>query len=60
MVDAFFLFYGCVDQASMAGVEKWGHFIRLAEPGLHFFNLFAGECVAGTLTTRIQSLLPPQ
>jgi hypothetical protein len=44
----------------MAGVEKWGHFIRLAEPGLHFFNLFAGECVAGTLTTRIQSLLLPQ
>ncbi|GJN29731.1 hypothetical protein PR202_gb18049 [Eleusine coracana subsp. coracana] len=56
MVNAFFVFCGCVDQASVAVVEKWGRFIRLAEPGLHFFNPFAGECVAGTLTTRVQSL----
>ncbi|XP_062227961.1 hypersensitive-induced response protein 4-like [Phragmites australis] len=56
MVSAFFYFCGCVDQANVAVVEKWGRFIRLAEPGLHFFNPFAGECVAGTLTTRVQSL----
>ena len=56
MVNAFFLFCGCVDQASVAVVEKWGRFLRLADPGLHFFNPFAGECVAGALTTRVQSL----
>ncbi|RCV09172.1 LOW QUALITY PROTEIN: hypothetical protein SETIT_2G005700v2 [Setaria italica] len=43
-------------RASVAVVEKWGRFVRLAEPGLHFFNPFAGECVAGSLTTRVQSL----
>jgi regulator of protease activity HflC (stomatin/prohibitin superfamily) len=56
MVSAFFLLCGCVDQASVAVVEKWGRFLRLAEPGLHFFNPFAGEFVAGTLSTRVQSL----
>ena len=56
MVNAFFVFCGCVDQASVAVVEKWGRFVRLTEPGLHFFNPFAGECVAGSLTTRVQSL----
>jgi len=56
MVNSFFVFCGCVDQASVAVVEKWGRFVRLAEPGLHFFNPFAGECVAGSLTTRVQSL----
>jgi regulator of protease activity HflC (stomatin/prohibitin superfamily) len=56
MVSAFFVFCGCVDQASVAVVERWGRFFRLAEPGLHFFNPFAGECVAGSLTTRVQSL----
>jgi regulator of protease activity HflC (stomatin/prohibitin superfamily) len=56
MVNTFFLFCGCVDQASVAVVEKWGRFLRLADPGLHFFNPLAGECVAGSLTTRVQSL----
>ena len=56
MVSGFFLFCGCVEQANVAVVEKWGRFLRLAEPGLHFFNPFAGELVAGTLSTRVQSL----
>jgi regulator of protease activity HflC (stomatin/prohibitin superfamily) len=56
MVSAFFLFCGCVEQANVAVVEKWGRFLRLAEPGLHFFNPCAGEFVAGTLSTRVQSL----
>lgn len=56
MVSAFFVFCGCVEQANVAVVEKWGRFLRLAEPGLHFFNPFAGEFVAGTLSTRVQSL----
>ncbi|KAF8732812.1 hypothetical protein HU200_015154 [Digitaria exilis] len=38
------------------GGGEVGALRRLAEPGLHFFNPFAGECVAGTLTTRVQSL----
>ncbi|CAA2987909.1 hypersensitive-induced response 4 [Olea europaea subsp. europaea] len=47
---------GCVDQASVGVVEKWGRFQRLAEPGLHFFNPLAGECLSGILSTRINSL----
>uniref|UniRef100_M8B5K8 Band 7 domain-containing protein n=1 Tax=Aegilops tauschii TaxID=37682 RepID=M8B5K8_AEGTA len=52
MVSAFFLFRGCVEQAN---VER-GRFLRLAEPGIYFFNPSAGELVAGTLSTRVQSL----
>ncbi|CAA2995437.1 hypersensitive-induced response 4 [Olea europaea subsp. europaea] len=50
------LLCGCVDQASVGVVEKWGRFQRLAEPGFHFFNPLAGECLAGILSTRINSL----
>ncbi|CAI9771847.1 unnamed protein product [Fraxinus pennsylvanica] len=50
------VFCGCVDQASVGVVEKWGRFQRLAEPGFHFFNPLAGECLAGILSTRINSL----
>ncbi|EXB55472.1 Hypersensitive-induced response protein 4 [Morus notabilis] len=46
----------CVDQASVGIVERWGRFARLAEPGLHFFNPFAGECLVALLSTRISSL----
>lgn len=50
------IFCGCVDQASVGVVEKWGRFYRLASPGIHFFNPFVGECLAGVLSTRIFSL----
>ncbi|CAH9072013.1 unnamed protein product [Cuscuta europaea] len=56
MGNAYCLFCGCIPQASVGVVEKWGRFEKLAEPGLHFFNPFAGQCLAGTLTTRICSL----
>ncbi|CAN1267217.1 Hypersensitive-induced response protein 4, partial [Linum perenne] len=56
MGNAYCIFGGCVDQASIGVVERWGRFERLAEPGLHFFNPFAGQCLAGVLSTRIQSL----
>ncbi|GMN40909.1 hypothetical protein TIFTF001_010142 [Ficus carica] len=46
----------CVDQASVGVVERWGRFLRLAEPGLNFFNPFAGECLVAVLSTRISSL----
>ncbi|KAF8413043.1 hypothetical protein HHK36_001017 [Tetracentron sinense] len=46
----------CVDQASIGVLEKWGRFFKLAAPGLHFYNPFAGECLAGVLSTRISSL----
>lgn len=48
--------FGCVEQASVGVVERWGRFEKLAQPGLHFFNPFAGECLAGILSTRISSL----
>ncbi|CAH9137297.1 unnamed protein product [Cuscuta epithymum] len=56
MGNAYCLLCGCIPQASVGVVEKWGRFEKLAEPGLHFFNPFAGQCLAGTLTTRICSL----
>ncbi|KAJ6826434.1 hypersensitive-induced response protein 4 [Iris pallida] len=56
MVNSFFLFCACIDQASVGVVERWGRFLRLASPGFHFFNPFAGECLAGVLSTRLSSL----
>ncbi|CAD5190923.1 hypersensitive-induced response protein 4 [Musa acuminata AAA Group] len=56
MVNTFFVFCACIDQASIGVVEKWGRFLSLAGPGLHFFNPFAGECLAGVLSTRVSSL----
>ncbi|KAJ9679094.1 hypothetical protein PVL29_021125 [Vitis rotundifolia] len=46
----------CVDQATIGVVERWGRFEKLAQPGFHFFNPLAGECLAGLLSTRISSL----
>ncbi|KAI8008607.1 Hypersensitive-induced response protein 4 [Camellia lanceoleosa] len=56
MGNTFCVFCGCVDQASVGVVESWGRFQKLAQPGFHFFNPFAGECLAGVLSTRISSL----
>ncbi|RWW30385.1 hypothetical protein BHE74_00013969 [Ensete ventricosum] len=56
MVNTFFVFCACIDQASVGVVEQWGRFLRLAGPGLNFFNPFAGQCLAGVLSTRISSL----
>ncbi|XP_040252942.2 hypersensitive-induced response protein 4-like isoform X2 [Aegilops tauschii subsp. strangulata] len=43
-------------QANVAAVENRGRFLRLAEPGINFFNPCAGELVARTLSTRVPSL----
>ncbi|XAR66162.1 hypothetical protein NMG60_11012282 [Bertholletia excelsa] len=56
MGNVYCVFCGCVEQSSIGVVEKWGRFEKLAQPGLHFFNPFAGECLAGILSTRISSL----
>jgi len=56
MANTCFYLCGCVNQASVGVVERWGRFSKLAEPGFHFFNPFAGECLAGVLSTRIASL----
>ncbi|KAM7491720.1 hypothetical protein LguiA_034641 [Lonicera macranthoides] len=56
MGNANCVFCGCIGQASVGVVEKWGRFLKLAEPGFHFFNPFNGECIAGVLSTRINSL----
>ncbi|XP_010536526.1 PREDICTED: hypersensitive-induced response protein 4 [Tarenaya hassleriana] len=56
MGNTFCVFGGCVDQASVGVVERWGRFERLAEPGFHCFNPFAGQWLAGVLSTRINSL----
>ncbi|GFP87356.1 hypersensitive-induced response protein 4 [Phtheirospermum japonicum] len=50
-VDAVTMVFGQalreVEQSCIGVIEKWGRFDRLAQPGLQFFNPFAGECVAG-------------
>ncbi|WVZ13905.1 hypothetical protein V8G54_011471 [Vigna mungo] len=56
MGNTFCFFFGCVAQSSVGVVEQWGRFHRLAQPGCHFFNPLAGECLAGILSTRISSL----
>ncbi|XP_059666898.1 hypersensitive-induced response protein 4 [Cornus florida] len=56
MGNAYCLFCGCVDQASIGVIERWGRFEKLAQPGFHYFNPFAGECLSGILSTRINSL----
>ncbi|KAL1822816.1 hypothetical protein ACET3Z_009594 [Daucus carota] len=56
MGNVFCLFCGCIGQSNVGVVEKWGRFEKLAQPGLNFFNPFAGEFIAGVLSTRINSL----
>ncbi|KAL8126265.1 hypothetical protein AgCh_013523 [Apium graveolens] len=56
MGNVFCLFCGCIGQSHVVVVEKWGRFEKLAQPGLNFFNPFAGEFIAGILSTRINSL----
>ncbi|XP_058205234.1 hypersensitive-induced response protein 4 [Rhododendron vialii] len=56
MGNVFCVFCGCVGQSGVGVVERWGRFEKLAEPGFHFFNPLSGECLAGILSTRINSL----
>ncbi|GLJ22457.1 hypothetical protein SUGI_0422740 [Cryptomeria japonica] len=51
-----FLCWRCIGQSTVGIIEKWGRFLKLAEPGLHFVNPCVGEWIAGTLSTRLQSL----
>eukprot|EP00245_Coleochaete_scutata_P000287 TRINITY_DN10360_c0_g1_i1.p1 TRINITY_DN10360_c0_g1~~TRINITY_DN10360_c0_g1_i1.p1 ORF type:complete len:294 (+),score=58.19 TRINITY_DN10360_c0_g1_i1:73-954(+) len=46
----------CVEQSSVAIVEKWGRFSHVAEPGFHFFNVCGGQFLAGVLSLRVQQL----
>ncbi|KAI4297659.1 hypothetical protein L6164_037541 [Bauhinia variegata] len=45
-----------VTQSNVRVIERWGWFKKLAQPGFHFFNPFASECLASILTTRVCSL----
>ncbi|KAF7148313.1 hypothetical protein RHSIM_Rhsim03G0259800 [Rhododendron simsii] len=56
MGNVFCVVCGCVDQASVGVVERWGRFEKIAEPGFHCFNPLAGQFHAGILSTRISSL----
>jgi len=56
MGNTYCLLGGCIDQASVGVVERWGRFEHIAEPGYHFFNPLAGQWLAGVLSTRIDSL----
>ncbi|XP_077245142.1 SPFH/Band 7/PHB domain-containing membrane-associated protein family [Tasmannia lanceolata] len=56
MVNSFWVFCACIDQASVGVVERWGRFEKLANPGLIFLNPCLGQCIAGVLSTRLRSL----
>ncbi|MED6144171.1 Hypersensitive-induced response protein 4 [Stylosanthes scabra] len=56
MGNTFCFFCGCIGQSHVAVVERWGRFERLALPGFHFFNPYAGEFLAGLLSTRLSFL----
>ncbi|KAG5533716.1 hypothetical protein RHGRI_027788 [Rhododendron griersonianum] len=56
MGNVFCVVCGCVGQASVGVVERWGRFEKIAEPGFHCFNPLAGQFLAGMLSTRISSL----
>ncbi|CAE6234762.1 unnamed protein product [Arabidopsis arenosa] len=56
MGNTYCILGGCIDQASVGVVERWGRFEHIAEPGCHFFNPLAGQWLAGVLSTRINSL----
>ncbi|KAH7840584.1 hypothetical protein Vadar_018877 [Vaccinium darrowii] len=56
MGNAYCVACGCVGQASVGVVERWGRYEKIAQPGFHCFNPFAGQCLAGFLSTRISSL----
>ncbi|KAE9619130.1 hypothetical protein Lal_00047127 [Lupinus albus] len=56
MGNTFCLFCGCIEQSNVAIVERWGRFQRVAQPGFNLFNPFAGEFIAGLLSTRLSSL----
>ncbi|CAL0299932.1 unnamed protein product [Lupinus luteus] len=56
MGNTFCLFCGCIEQSYVAVVERWGRFERVAQPGFNLFNPFAGEFIAGLLSTRLSSL----
>lgn len=46
----------CVSQSSVGIVEKWGRFSHVAQAGAQCLNPFVGECLAGRLSLRVQSL----
>lgn len=50
---------GCcasVPQSQLAMVQKFGRHSRILNPGLAFLNPLCGECVAGSISLRIQQL----
>eukprot|EP01018_Ginkgo_biloba_P032877 Gb_37244 [translate_table: standard] len=51
-----FLCCVCIDQATVGIIEKWGRYVKVAEPGLHCLNPCLGEWLAGTLSTRVRYL----
>ncbi|VVB15651.1 unnamed protein product [Arabis nemorensis] len=56
MGNTYCILGGCIDQASVGVVERWGRFEHIAEPGCHLFNPLVGQWLAGVLSTRINSL----
>ncbi|KAJ8771462.1 hypothetical protein K2173_026639 [Erythroxylum novogranatense] len=50
------LFCMCINQANIGVVQSWGRFQKLAEPGFHWLNPFSCQCLAGVLSTKVQSL----
>lgn len=48
--------FACVDQDEVGVIESFGKFVRLARPGLSPINICCGECLTGSVNTRVRQL----
>ena len=46
----------CVPQGTVQVVQRWGKFLKFADPGCHCIIPCCGDDIAGALSTRVQSL----
>mmetsp|Transcript_21665 Transcript_21665/g.73655 ORF Transcript_21665/g.73655 Transcript_21665/m.73655 type:complete len:285 (+) Transcript_21665:85-939(+) len=46
----------CVEQGTVAIVERWGRYSKMADPGFHCLCCCLGDAIAGKLSMRIQQL----
>jgi regulator of protease activity HflC (stomatin/prohibitin superfamily) len=55
-MSTFCYFLACVEQSQFAIIEQCGKYNKTMAPGIGLLNPCMGECVAGTVSTRIQQL----
>lgn len=51
-----FCCFACIDEDEVGIVERFGKFVRLAKPGLQPIMCCLGECMSGSVNTRMRQL----